>query len=131
VPTWKPVSGKPWTTISTPPPPRTINRLVTEKGFRKSPDKIAAVRELRAALLRLGDVLGLFSSEPAEWLQRLNLALLKNTGLTEADVQQAIEERQAARRDKDFARSDRIRDELAAKGVQLLDGPQGTTWKVR
>jgi len=110
---------------------RTINRLVTEKGFRKSPDKIAAVRELRAALLRLGDVLGLFSSEPAEWLQQLNLALLKNTGLTEADVRQAIEERQAARRDKDFARSDQIRDELAAKGVQLLDGPQGTTWKAR
>ena len=56
---------------------------------------------------------------------------MKNTGLTEADVRQAIEERQAARRDKDFARSDQIRDELAAKGVQLLDGPQGTTWKAR
>lgn len=110
---------------------RTINRLVTEKGFRKNPDKIAAVRALRAALLRLGEVLGLFGSDPADWLQRLNLALLKNTGLTEADVRQAIEERQAARSDKDFARSDLIRDELAAKGVQLLDGPQGTTWKVR
>jgi cysteinyl-tRNA synthetase len=110
---------------------RTINRLITEKGFRKNRDKVAAVRELSTALRNLGQVLGLFGSDPAQWLQHLNLSLLRDTGLNMADVEGLIEERNAARKDKNFARADQIRDELAEKGVQLLDGPQGTSWKVR
>jgi cysteinyl-tRNA synthetase len=46
-------------------------------------------------------------------------------------VAQAIEARNAARKAKNFAESDRIRDELLTKGVVLKDGPQGTTWEVK
>jgi cysteinyl-tRNA synthetase len=46
-------------------------------------------------------------------------------------VAQAIEARNAARKAKNFAESDRIRDALLAKGVVLKDGPQGTTWEVK
>ena len=46
-------------------------------------------------------------------------------------VAQAIEARNAARKAKNFAESDRIRDDLLAKGVVLKDGPQGTTWEVK
>lgn len=42
-----------------------------------------------------------------------------------------VEMRQEARASKDFGLSDRIRDRLAALGVELRDGPQGTTWSVR
>ncbi len=42
-----------------------------------------------------------------------------------------VAERTAARAARDFATSDRIRDELAAEGVELLDGPDGTTWRRR
>jgi cysteinyl-tRNA synthetase len=51
--------------------------------------------------------------------------------LLDADVERLIEERNAARKRKDFARADAIRDELAAKGIDLLDGPQGVRWKRR
>jgi len=47
-----------------------------------------------------------------------------------AYVEQKIQERTAARANKDFATSDAIRDELAGKGVVLEDGPDGTRWKV-
>jgi cysteinyl-tRNA synthetase len=47
------------------------------------------------------------------------------------EIARAIEARNAARRAKDFKESDRIRDELLAQGVQLKDGPGGTTWEVR
>jgi cysteinyl-tRNA synthetase len=42
-----------------------------------------------------------------------------------------VAERQAARAAKDFATSDRIRDELAAEGIDLVDTPDGPTWRRR
>jgi cysteinyl-tRNA synthetase len=42
-----------------------------------------------------------------------------------------IVKRNAARKAKNFKESDRIRDELAAKGIVLKDGPTGTTWEVK
>jgi cysteinyl-tRNA synthetase len=48
-----------------------------------------------------------------------------------AAIEAAIEIRLAARKAKDFKESDRIRDELLAKGVVLKDGPSGTTWEVK
>jgi cysteinyl-tRNA synthetase len=48
-----------------------------------------------------------------------------------AAIEAAIEARKAARKAKDFKESDRIRDELLAKGVVLKDGPQGTTWEAK
>jgi cysteinyl-tRNA synthetase len=46
-----------------------------------------------------------------------------------ADIERAIDERQAARRRREFAAADRIRDDLAARGVLLEDSPSGTRWK--
>jgi cysteinyl-tRNA synthetase len=47
------------------------------------------------------------------------------------DINEAIEERAAARSSKNFAESDRIRDDLLARGIVLKDGPEGTTWEVK
>ncbi|BBN59411.1 cysteine--tRNA ligase [Hydrogenovibrio marinus] len=49
--------------------------------------------------------------------------------LTDDAIQSLIDERAEARKNKDFARSDQIRDELLAQGIELLDSPQGTTWR--
>ncbi|MEJ2520008.1 MAG: cysteine--tRNA ligase, partial [Desulfuromonadales bacterium] len=110
---------------------RAINRLIAEKKFRKKADKVASVRALLGKLRELGEVLGLFASEPAAWLQQQNLKGLQELGLTETAVEAAIQERLAARRDKNFTRADQIRDELADQGVELLDSPTGTTWKIK
>jgi cysteinyl-tRNA synthetase len=110
---------------------RTINRLVAEKKFRKKADKVASVRALRKKIAELGDVLGLFVSDPAGWLKQQNLKGLQALGLTEADLDAAIQERLEARGNKDFARADQIRDELVQKGIELLDSPAGTTWKIK
>src|SRR6201996_1099828 len=59
---------------------------------------------------------------------------LKIAGKTQLDtvaIADAIAARNAARKARDFKESDRIRDDLLAKGIVLKDGPQGTTWEVK
>jgi len=52
-------------------------------------------------------------------------------GVDEAEIEAVLARRVEARRRRDFAESDRLRDELAARGIVLEDTPQGTRWKRR
>ena len=55
----------------------------------------------------------------------------KAAAISEAEIEAALARRKAARAEKDFATSDAIRDELAAKGVEVMDGdPLGWEWKL-
>ncbi|HQS97109.1 MAG TPA: cysteine--tRNA ligase, partial [Novosphingobium sp.] len=55
----------------------------------------------------------------------------KTASITETEIESMLEARKAARAEKDFARSDALRDELAAKGVEVMDGdPLGWDWKL-
>ncbi|HET9818363.1 MAG TPA: DALR domain-containing protein, partial [Rhodanobacteraceae bacterium] len=81
-------------------------------------------RRTKAALLAGGALLGLLQQDPETWFKR-------GTGdVDAARVESLIEARQAARAARDFARADAIRDELAAMGIAIEDGPQGTRWRV-
>ncbi len=110
---------------------RTMNRLVATKKFRKKAELVAQVRDLRASVLKLGGVLGIYHSDPASWLEKLKLAGLAKLDISAEEIEAQIGERKQARSDKDFARSDEIRDALIARGIELLDSPQGTTWKLK
>ena len=56
-------------------------------------------------------------------------SVLRENDLDPAAIEGLIEQRRQAREAKDFAASDRIRDDLAAQGVVLEDGADGTTWR--
>jgi cysteinyl-tRNA synthetase len=74
-----------------------------------------------ALLMGLGATLGILQQAPRSFLQ-------SGAGLAEAAVAERIAARAEAKRERDFARADAIRDELAAQGVVLKDTAQGTTW---
>lgn len=76
---------------------------------------VAFVQYLFDTIVHLSDVLGLIVNKEAEILDE--------------EIEKLIEERQMARKEKNFKRADEIRDELAAMGIILKDTREGVQWK--
>jgi cysteinyl-tRNA synthetase len=85
--------------------PRALSRLSALEG---------------GALKASAQLLGLLRSSPDEWFQG---------GEDAQAIDARVAERTAAKKNRDFATADRIRDELRAEGIVLEDGPGGTTWR--
>jgi cysteinyl-tRNA synthetase len=94
---------------------RTVNTAIDQKQIGE-PD----VPTVRHAFSHFDKVLGVLSLRRIEDRQ---------PPIPEDEIQAAIEARQAARRARNFAEADRIRDDMAARGVLFEDSPQGTRWK--
>ena len=85
----------------------------------------AAERERLAAIMyATGDLLGLLGSDPEAWF-----AGHVEGELSGDEIEALLLQRKDARANRDFAAADAIRDQLAAAGIAIEDGPQGTTWR--
>jgi cysteinyl-tRNA synthetase len=91
--------------------------LVREVNKAEGDKKLA----LGAQLRELGAVLGILQLPPEEFLQ-------SGSDVDAEYVEMMIQKRIDAKKAKDFATADGVRDELLAKGITLRDGPEGTTW---
>ncbi|MES2634628.1 MAG: cysteine--tRNA ligase [Pseudomonadota bacterium] len=99
-----------------------------------TPDAVAVLFELAAEVNRsksaqmagllkaLAGTLGLLQGDPKEFLQ-------SGATLGEVEIHALIEQRAAAKKARNFAEADRIRDDLLTQGVVLKDSPTGTTWE--
>jgi cysteinyl-tRNA synthetase len=109
---------------------RATNRFLAEtKEF--GPSSLALIAQVQQLFAETGGVLGLFGSRPGEWLEGIKSARSGQLDISPEKIEQLILERTAARQARDFKRGDEIRDLLLEKGIQLLDSPTGTTWKVK
>jgi cysteinyl-tRNA synthetase len=79
--------------------------------------------ELKGALLECGQLVGLLQQNPSVWFGA------GSSELDETKIDGLIAQRYQARKDKDFATADRIRDELVELGIEILDRPEGTSWR--
>jgi cysteinyl-tRNA synthetase len=104
-----------------------------ELNSAKAAGDDARAAELAGELKELASVLGLLQHEPGEWLATASRLTAGETsaadGPGDEEIEGLVAARTAARAGKNWAESDRIRDELAAKGVILEDGPGGTSWR--
>ncbi len=81
---------------------------------------------LKAALTGSGALLGLLQQDPENWFAGAGIA----PHIDASEIEGLIAARNAARKARDFKEADRIRDELAERGILIEDGPQGTQWRV-
>ncbi len=104
--------------LNTPAAIAALHETATELNRSEDPDERAT---LAGSLLGAGALLGLLRANPEEWLH--------GAGEDADEIEALVAERVAARRSRDFARADAIRDSLAARGIALEDGPDGTAWR--
>ncbi|MFC3815811.1 cysteine--tRNA ligase [Lysobacter sp. GCM10012299] len=106
--------------LNTPQVLAEIARIAGDARKAESADERA---RLKGELLGAGLALGLLQQDPAQWFSR---------GASNDDdgrIQALIDERIAAKKARDFARADAIRDQLASEGILLEDTAQGVRWK--
>jgi cysteinyl-tRNA synthetase len=108
--------------LNTPMALAELFELVRAANKAESADDKA---RLKAQLLDAGSLLGLLQQSPQDWFSAATSA----SELSAERIEQLIADRAAARKAKNFAESDRIRNELAEQGVLIEDGAQGTRWR--
>ena len=109
--------------VNTPAAMATLKKLATDldAAVRKAAPNASALKQ---DLMALAEVMGFLQADPRVWFQ----------GGADADLTSRIDAliaaRDAARVAKDWAEADRIRAELTALNVEVMDGPAGATWRI-
>jgi cysteinyl-tRNA synthetase len=105
-----------------------VQRRKKDSELQRAAPFVAA--QLHAALQGALAPLGLLQTPAAAYHQRTQQQRLAILGLSSETIDARLAERTAARLTKDFARADALRKELDARGIEIADSPEGSTWRV-
>ena len=105
---------------------RQLNRLL-DQSKNLSVDQITEIASMQTDMQKIGDVFGLFNQTPAEYSQDQKKRMMGEQGTDDIDL--LVTERFQARKQKDWARADAIRDQLKDMGIIIEDRPDGSRWK--
>lgn len=106
-----------------------LNRIRQSLPANPAADDVNFLKDIAAMIRKLSAIMGLLTEPAAEFLKKRQQGEISELGISPEEIEDLINQRIQARHDKNWARADEIRDLLLAKGVELEDGPQGTTWK--
>jgi len=108
---------------------RAVNRFAaTPKARRRGSALLTLAHE---AMCAAGQVLGIGETDPKAFFEEMKEKRLRVQGLDRAWVEERLEARTEARKAKDWAEADVIRQELDAKGIVVMDAVEGSTWRIR
>ncbi|MEG2173048.1 MAG: cysteine--tRNA ligase [Desulfovibrionaceae bacterium] len=109
---------------------RLANRLMEDKSLRAAEGTRDLLVRLQAVWTEWAQVLGLFEQQPSVFLDDLRRMRAERKGIDTSVVAAVLQERQEARKNKDFARSDTLREQCTAMGIDLRDTPEGPVWDI-
>ena len=98
---------------------------------KKDSNAKASVIYFRDWIKDWGTMSSLFQEDPAQILKDLDRVLIRMKKIDVSQVQLLINDRTHARDQKNWAKSDEIRDKLLSLGIEINDSPEGTTWEVK
>jgi cysteinyl-tRNA synthetase len=110
--------------LNTPAAMAQLKKLATDldAAVRKGLPEAGAIKQ---DLMALAEVMGVLQQEPQTWFQGGADEVLT------ARIDALVAARVAARAAKDWGEADRLRDELTALNVEVMDGPAGATWRIK
>lgn len=98
---------------------------------KKSVEKANTCNMYQETLRELFGVLGLLKEKPKDFIEELKNKVLPFLGITQQEIEELIEKRNNARKNKDFGLGDELRKELIDRGIEIMDTPTGTKWSIR
>ncbi len=110
---------------------RHLNSLLDISKKQRTEEILAMLKEGFEYFTRLGSIFGLFQEDPQNYLNEQKKEGLKRLNLAEEEILRRINERNLARKEKNWKRADEIRNDLLSKGIVLEDTPDETIWKIR
>jgi cysteinyl-tRNA synthetase len=105
------------------------NKLLDEAPDQLEDSATADLTQIRKDMADIAGILGIFLKSPSDWFADKKEKGVAEMAVDPATVEALIAERTQARKDRNFARADEIRDQLQEMNIVLEDGPSGTTWR--
>jgi cysteinyl-tRNA synthetase len=106
------------------------NKLLDDPKAAAKDVRRRSLERLQRELGTAGQTLGLLQQPPPAFMERRRAMLCRLRGIDAVQVEQQLVARAAARAAKEFARADEIRAGLLARGIEIMDTPGGTTWRI-
>jgi cysteinyl-tRNA synthetase len=106
-----------------------INTFITAKA-PKIKEKIYTLQRFRGEFGVIAGVLGIFNEDPAVFINEYKQKFLQEHNISLKEIEEKIEARTQARKNKDYETADKIRNELNEQKIMLQDTPQGVEWDV-
>ena len=108
-----------------------LNKITHNLTAEPAADDLVFLKKGAALVRELAGIMGLISEDPVAYITAKQARLLQELDIDQKAIDEMIRARTEARENKDWAKSDAIRDRLLAKHIELKDGPTGTTWRIK
>lgn len=108
-----------------------VNKIIQTKGKNLDEQDLIFIKESYLTTKKLANILGILQEDPSSFFEKALDKHLFALDLTRKDIDNLIEERSLARKNKDFAKADEIRSKLYSMGIELEDTKEGTRYRIR
>ncbi len=109
---------------------RNINRLLDQTNQTDDIENRQLIHNECLNIIKIGKILGLPSESPRTYFKQKKEKIINKESFDAETIEAMIQERQDARKAKDFNKADEIRDRLKSMNIEIEDRPEGTIWKV-